>query len=203
MDSRVLGTNALEDAIVGVALSQGIPAEDLDVVRLEQIVAGPLEVNRGIQVAVRTQEADTLSADGDPRILGRCRPGRSIKETAKALEKQRPIGHAIHHDPRKDARSILRNVGASLNGRGDVDVLSSQPFGDTVSVRFSGKHNGCLISLQAARDEASETFDKSRVMSEKNHLMMPGRLDRMPERQSVADKDFAPQDRLDRQRQVG
>jgi hypothetical protein len=35
MDCRVLGTNALEDAIVCVALSQGIPAEDLDVVRLE------------------------------------------------------------------------------------------------------------------------------------------------------------------------
>src|SRR5436190_3760332 len=106
IDGGVLRANAQDSVIDFLAMRQGIPAEDIDVVGLDQIGADSFKADRRIRISLGKQETHTLAENGDARMFRLRRFADSVYELPEPCGKANRVRSAVDHDGRESVGRV-------------------------------------------------------------------------------------------------
>src|SRR6185503_19699200 len=139
---RMLGADAAECGIVVAPARLRVGAENVHVVCLDEIVAGLLDAERRVEMAVRAQQSDAFAAERDPWTLEAGGLRHRVNQALKALAETTRVGCAVHHDSLERLGGIEQDAAPALDGRVDLSSCFSQRPDDTIAVGPGGQHDG-------------------------------------------------------------
>jgi len=130
----MLSQDLLEDRAVQFTPTHRIPAQNIHVVRLDELVTEFLHPNRCLCITLCPQEMYAFSEDCNMGMPALCSVGCSENEAAKGFHESIWIRHAIEHDCRERVSSIYRDVPTLLHSRTDIQATCLQLWKEIVPV---------------------------------------------------------------------
>ena len=129
-------TDSLEDVAVhpGLNATQRIPAQDIHVACLGQLIAEFFDVNRCLCVTLCPQEMAHFSENGNAGLFSPRSLGCGRNETAEEFQKSNWIRYAIDHECRERVRSIHRDVSPLLKSGAKIRAICLQSLKKAVPV---------------------------------------------------------------------
>ena len=134
----MLSTDSFEDLIVQVQAAlnaaKRIPAQNIHVVCLDELVAESFHLNRRFCITLCPQEMNTLSELRNAGVLSLRSFRRSHDEITKEVQISNGIEHPIDHECRERVGGIYRDVSPLLNSSTDIQAVCLQSWKKIVSV---------------------------------------------------------------------
>src|SRR5215469_885574 len=137
---------------------QRIPAENINVVSFDQLVAEFLHLNRRLGVTFCPQELHTFSEDGNSRMLRSSNSCCCQNEVIKGFHKPNWIRHAVAHKCREHISSIQADISALFDSRIHIQAVCPQVWKKAVSVRLGRGNDSRVPGLESSPDELRHIF---------------------------------------------
>src|SRR6476660_889936 len=138
----MLCTDSLEDLRGHPSLDseQRIPAQNIHIVHLDQLIAEFFVLDRGLRVTLFPQNTRTFSENNNAGVVHLCRFCRCLNEIAEATYKQCRIEHVLYHEWRDRVSCVHCDISALLNSRAQVQSGGLQSWKKVLPMR-SGRDN--------------------------------------------------------------